>query len=167
MPPAIQNPSLTAFKPRSVILSNQAMNNLSNKTSKTLNPCQKKTLLHSSILHYLQRSGFSKTLKYFQREAPLEVKMSANIHFVMLAFFFLRLDGEKIRLKGRNGFWLLGAVEIFTFPVVFKLPIELVNCENVISIGTSNIAFFVFFSVWMLRKIEVKMQGSCVFFLFF
>ncbi|RVW28160.1 hypothetical protein CK203_108396 [Vitis vinifera] len=93
MLPAIQNPSLTAFKPRSVMLSNQAMNNLSNKTSKTLNPCQKKTLLHSSILHYLQRSGFSKTLKYFQREAPLEVKMSANIHFVMLAFFFLRLDG--------------------------------------------------------------------------
>ncbi|KAL6331897.1 hypothetical protein AAG906_020245 [Vitis piasezkii] len=72
MLPAIQNPSLTAFKPRSVMLSNQAMNNLSNKTSKTLNPCQKKTLLHSSILHYLQRSGFSKTLKYFQREAPLE-----------------------------------------------------------------------------------------------
>lgn len=115
MLPAIQNPSLTAFKPRSVMLSNQAMNNLSNKTSKTLNPCQKKTLLHSSILHYLQRSGFSKTLKYFQREAPIEVKMSPNVHSVMLAFFFLRLDGEKIRLKGRNGFWLLGAVEIFTF----------------------------------------------------
>ncbi|RHN64672.1 putative transcription factor interactor and regulator LisH family [Medicago truncatula] len=59
--------TLFTFTPRQVLLSNRTMKN------GTLNPEQKqKLLLNQSIALYLERSGFSKTLKKFLSEAKIE-----------------------------------------------------------------------------------------------
>ena len=58
------NSSLLAFKPRQVLLFS--------KTSSAMKPDHKAQLLRS-IAGYLDRTGFSKTLKKFRSEAKLEV----------------------------------------------------------------------------------------------
>ncbi|KAJ1433432.1 SRP40, C-terminal [Sesbania bispinosa] len=64
--------TLFAFTPRQVLLSNPAMKH--NADNGTLNlKREQRLLLHQSISHYLERSGFSKTLKKFRSEAQIEV----------------------------------------------------------------------------------------------
>ncbi|XP_027331319.1 nucleolar and coiled-body phosphoprotein 1 isoform X2 [Abrus precatorius] len=63
--------TLFAFTPRQVLLNNQTMKH--SVDNGTLNTKQEpKLLLHQSIAHYLQRSGFSKSLKKFCSEAKIE-----------------------------------------------------------------------------------------------
>ncbi|OIT26340.1 PREDICTED: nucleolar and coiled-body phosphoprotein 1 [Nicotiana attenuata] len=74
----LQNPStssssagLLAFKPRQVLLAQSSKSNLVIMAKKH-QPQENKSLLHQSILHYLNLNGFSKTLKYFLKETQTE-----------------------------------------------------------------------------------------------
>ncbi|KAI4335342.1 hypothetical protein L6164_013996 [Bauhinia variegata] len=68
--------ALVAFTPRQVLLGSQTMKqNSDNNGSSNGNlhlKLEQKVLLHQSIAKYLQRSGFSKTLKKFFSEAQIE-----------------------------------------------------------------------------------------------
>ncbi|XP_065849944.1 uncharacterized protein [Euphorbia lathyris] len=67
------NPSLLAFKPRQVVLlSKPPIMNLDDANSDLKTLVQQKTLLFNSIVRYLQRSGFSKTVKKFLSEAKIQ-----------------------------------------------------------------------------------------------
>jgi hypothetical protein len=70
-------PTLFTFTPRQVLLSNRTMKNGTQNSEQ-----KQKLLLNQSIALYLERSGFSKTLKKFLSEAKIEVG-----HFP-----FIRLD---------------------------------------------------------------------------
>lgn len=63
---------LLAFKPRQVLLAQSSKSNLVIMAKKQ-QPQENKSLLHQSILHYLNLNGFSKTLKYFLKETQTEV----------------------------------------------------------------------------------------------
>ncbi|XP_016508539.1 uncharacterized protein LOC107826104 [Nicotiana tabacum] len=62
---------LLAFKPRQVLLAQSSKSNLVIMAKKQ-QPQENKSLLHQSILHYLNLNGFSKTLKYFLKETQTE-----------------------------------------------------------------------------------------------
>ncbi|KAG4970155.1 hypothetical protein AAZX31_13G084600 [Glycine max] len=61
--------TLFAFTPRQVLLSNQTMKHTTDNGTPI---SEHKVLLHQSIARYLERSGFSKTLKKFLSEAHIE-----------------------------------------------------------------------------------------------
>ncbi|XP_061361694.1 suppressor protein SRP40 isoform X2 [Gastrolobium bilobum] len=65
------NFTLFAFTPRQVLLNNQAMKHNADNGTRNLKR-EQMLLLHQSIAHYLERSGFSKTLKKFRSEAQIE-----------------------------------------------------------------------------------------------
>ncbi|KAK7329728.1 hypothetical protein VNO77_23904 [Canavalia gladiata] len=63
--------TLFTFTPRQVLLSNQTMKHSANNGTLNTKP-ESKLLLHQSIALYLERRGFSKTLKKFRSEAQIE-----------------------------------------------------------------------------------------------
>ena len=76
------SPSLLAFKPRQVLLSRHTTKKandieapMSAIKAVSLDPEQRTLLLHAVSL-FLQRNGFSKTLKKFRSEAQIEVSTS-------------------------------------------------------------------------------------------
>ncbi|CAN1198475.1 Nucleolar and coiled-body phosphoprotein 1 [Linum perenne] len=79
----IINPSLLALKPRQVsLLINSRKMSAAVKTPAVLNPHQK-TILLQSIALYLQRSGYSKTLKKFRSESNLQIDNSEGSGFYL------------------------------------------------------------------------------------
>ncbi|KAM7272621.1 hypothetical protein ACFE04_027284 [Oxalis oulophora] len=64
------NPSILAFKPRQLLLSNLNMNN--NNNNKNVLKEEQKALVAVSIARYLENNGFTKTLKKFRSEAEIE-----------------------------------------------------------------------------------------------
>ncbi|KAK4368907.1 hypothetical protein RND71_012699 [Anisodus tanguticus] len=74
----LQNPStyssssLLAFKPRQVVLAQSSKSTNLVMAKKQQNQENNKSVLHQSILHYLHRNGYSKTLKYFLKETQIE-----------------------------------------------------------------------------------------------
>ncbi|CAI0555895.1 unnamed protein product, partial [Linum tenue] len=71
------NPTLLALKPRPVSLLFTS-SSMSAKTPLVLNPDQRAILLHSLAL-FLQRSGYSKTLKKLRTEAKLQDQDTVNV----------------------------------------------------------------------------------------
>ncbi|XP_061992928.1 suppressor protein SRP40 [Rosa rugosa] len=68
------SPSLLAFKPRQLLLANlnlEMKQSNPNNSAPTLSPHQKGPLLYA-VARFLQGNGFSKTLKKFLSEAPIE-----------------------------------------------------------------------------------------------
>lgn len=110
--PETLNPALLALRPRPVVLlCNQKM------THKTLNSDQKSLLLHS-VARFLDRNGFSKTLKKFRSESQIQVpffpisvwlpRKPRNLQIpTSFSTFFL------------VGFWLIWNIYIFAYILIF------------------------------------------------
>lgn len=111
------SPSLLALKPRQVLLSQTNMTRKARaETPKSdqgvsLEPEQRTLLLHA-VAFYLERNGFSKSLKKFRSEAQIEVgtrylKALFSYMSVKRKFSFTHLGGRvqfsKRELFGRGG----------------------------------------------------------------
>eukprot|EP00257_Ricinus_communis_P016090 XP_015574147.1 lisH domain-containing protein C1711.05 isoform X1 [Ricinus communis] len=92
------NPSILAFKPRQVLLlskppaSSMKLDDGSNNNDKLILKPEQKTLLLNSIAQYLERSGFSKTVKKFRSEARIQKDDLIESSFDLQEMFIKILD---------------------------------------------------------------------------
>ena len=78
---------ITSFLPRQLLINSKSTTNM---TLKQCDSTQSRAILLQSISQFLEKNGFSKTLKYFRKEAQLQNDGGDSFNVEELCFEYLK-----------------------------------------------------------------------------